>query len=484
MFVAFAAVLGLRGKTSHTAPSGPPPKPDAPVAAASGSAAASAASAGAAVTDAGTDAAAAADAATDAGADAGAPKRLMDRPLRLAAMGWDLLAPALLENDGLDPGDKSGFTAAGLDLRLAALSDMAGIEKALARGGADDSGADVAIVPLPALVASYERLRALSPEVFLVVGFSRGREVLASKKDALPEKGEVKLAGVAGDPAAFLALFAMDAAGVPPAEVRLVPPSDAESAGLAAVSRGAVSQTMKPLLTSADAPRLIPHVAIAPHGFIEGRRDALVALARGWLAGTRRLAADLPAGARRVASAAGASDPLAFVERLGELGSASLTDNARMAGLSGRDPLTLDALFQRSWALWRGVGALATPAPERAPVTTEVIAAVALAEGGAKDPEPAGKAPEGWEKARPLLVHRQAKLDEDALVAAAGQLAAAFDRAVVRIGVLRGPAVDAAKTKQVVDAVLGRFGLPAGRVVAASKAGGKGAAVIEVLGAP
>lgn len=480
MFVAFAAVLGLRGKTAHTAPSGPPPAaPGSPVAVASGSAAASAA---AAVTDAGADAAAAA--VTDAGADAGAPKQLMDRPLRLAAMGWDLLAPALLENDGLNPGDKSGFKAAGLDLRLAALSDMAGIEKALARGGADDSGADVAIVPLPALVASYERLRALSPEVFLVVGFSRGREVLASKKDALPEKGEIKLAGVAGDPSAFLALFAMDAAGVPPAEVRLVAPSEAESAGLAAVSRGAVPQTMKPLLTSADAPRLIPHVAIAPHGFIDGRRDLLVALARGWLAGTRKLAADLPAGARRVASAAGASDPLAFVERLGELGSASLTDNARMAGLSGRDPLTLDALFQRSWAVWRGVGALATPAPERAPVTTEVIAALALAEGGAKDPEPAGKAPDGWEKAKPMLVHRQEKLDEAALVAAAGQLAAAFDRAVVRIGVLRGPAVDAAKTKQVVDAVVGRFGLPPGRVVAATKAGGKGAAVIEVLGAP
>jgi len=50
--------------------------------------------------------------------------------------------------------------------------------------------------------------------------------------------------------------------------------------------------------------------------------------------------------------------------------------------------------------------------------------------------------------------------------------------------VLRGPVVDAARTKQAVEAVIGRFGLPAARVVAASKAAGKGAAVIEVLGAP
>jgi hypothetical protein len=476
-FAAFGALLALRKPLPHEAPAAPRP-PSAPSAepALSSSAVASSSAASAL----------ASARPADAGADGGAPK-LLDRPLRVVTLGWDLLAPALLENDGLVPGAKSGFTAAGIDVRLGAITDMAGIEKALARGGAEDGGADVAIMPLPALAASYERLRALSPEAFLVVGFSRGREALVSKRDALPEppaSGEVKLAGVAGEASTFLALFLLDAAGIPPARVRLVSPSEADQAAVAAVIRGAAPAGARPLLTSADTPRLIPYVAVAQRGLLDVRSDALAALGRGWLAGSRKLAADPPAGARRVAAAAGASDPLSFVERLGELSPASLSDNARMAGLSGREALTLDALFQRSWALWRGVGALATPAPDRAPIATQVIASLALSEGVAREPDSAGKAPAGWEKGRALLVHRQEKLDQDALVNAAGTLAATFERAVVRVGVQRGPVVDTLRTKGAIDAVVGRFDVAPARVVPATKGAGKGAAVLEVLMAP
>jgi len=495
-FVGFGALLLLRKRTPHEAP--PPPRPvatatatpDAPDApAGSSSAAAGSTPAGSALPAADAGPPDAGDAG-DAGADGGAPRaarKLMGRPLRVAALGWDLLAPALIENDGLDPGEKSGFSAAGLDVRLSAASDMAGVEKALARGGADEGGADVAVVPLPAFVASYERLRALGPEVFLVVGFSRGREAIVSRKDALPEPNakDVKLAGLAGDPPTFLALFVLDLAGVPAASVRLVPPQDAASATLAAVVRGAAPADARPLLTSADTPRLIPYVAVAPRGLVEAQREALVALGRGWLAGSAKLAADPPAGARRVAAAAGSSDSLGFVARLGETAPASLTDNARMAGLSGREALTLEALHQRSWAIWRGVGTLATPAPERSPIVTEIIAALALDEAGSSEPTPPTvKLPEGWDKARPLLVHRQEKLDEGALVATAGLLAATFERAVVRVAVLRGGAVDAPRTKRAIEAVVGRFDVSGARVVAASKPAGKGAATLEVLAAP
>src|SRR6202044_3824992 len=103
-------------------------------------------------------------------ADAG-PVKLFDRPLRVIALGWDLAAPALLANGGIDPGDKSEFTAAGLDVHVAAVDAMSAVEGALARGGGDKDGADIAVVPFCELVASYERLRALSPEAFFVVGW-------------------------------------------------------------------------------------------------------------------------------------------------------------------------------------------------------------------------------------------------------------------------------------------------------------------------
>ena len=112
--------------------------------------------------------------------------------------------------------------AAGVPVSLRPVDAMASVEGALARGGADKEGADIAVVPFSDLVASYERLRALSPEVFFVVGWSRGREALVSTKEALPssadkpeaksgDKPAVSMVGAPGDAATFLGLFALGA---------------------------------------------------------------------------------------------------------------------------------------------------------------------------------------------------------------------------------------------------------------------------------
>lgn len=113
---------------------------------------------------------------------------------------------------------------------------MSAVEGALARGGGDKDGADIAVVPFCELVASYERLRALSPEAFFVVGWSRGREALVSARDALPSptdkpdpkadpKAGVPLVGEAGDAATFLGLFALDANGIPRPPCTSCPPA-------------------------------------------------------------------------------------------------------------------------------------------------------------------------------------------------------------------------------------------------------------------
>ena len=494
LFAAFGVLTIMRGTTPHQAP-----VPPTPAAIASGAPAASA-GASAAASASGAPAASSSAEPPDAG-----PTKLLDRPLRVITLGWDLAAPGVLANGGLEPSPSSDFVAAGIDTRIIATDVMNVVEAALARGGADKDGADVAIVPFSQFVASYERLRALTPEAFFILGWSRGREAVISTKDALPtlnDKGEpkeIKMIGTAGDPAAFLGLFALDAAGIPAGSVRLVA-SDTrpEDAPLAAIDRDAApadAARRNILLTTADASHLVPFVAVAQHGLLEKSKKALAVWARVWLDGTKKLASDSPTAARQIAAAPGAPEPIALLKRLGQTGSATLTDNARVGGLSGRGAVTLDSLFQRTWRIWRASGLLATPAPEAAPINTSVIAALVhsnpelitppLARGAAT-PATGGKASNTLDSLRVMIAYRQAetKFDEADLIASAAFFADAFERSSLRVSVIKGGSVDAAATKRLIDGVEERFDVATGRLSPAKKALPKSSAAIEILAAP
>jgi hypothetical protein len=430
----------------------------------------------------------AASAIAAAPVDAG-PARLMERPLRVMGLGWDTIVAGVLANRGVEPNANSDFTKAGVEVGLAASDKMSAVEAALARGGADKDGADVAIVPLPAFVASYERLRALSPEVFFVVGWSRGREaLLATKGDVLSAMpaGEVKLAGAPGEAATFVGLFALDLAGAPADKVKLgAKPAEAT---LEAIDRGTTETEggKKVLLTTADASRLVPYVAVSQRGMLDKHAPALTAWARAWLEAQKQLDGDPPAAARQASSAPGAPDPLTLLKRLGEVSPAPLGDVARVSGLSGRGAVTLEALFNHSWRLWRATGLLATPPPEAAPVNTAIVAALVRSDPSlAQPPAPNGKPKPATDKGRLLLVARvgDAKLDEPALLATIGMLAGVFERAVLRVSVrsASGGGVDAARTKKVIESAQGQFDLAPGRLLPGTKPVDKATAVVEVV---
>ncbi|MFT3766419.1 MAG: hypothetical protein QM820_13040 [Minicystis sp.] len=480
LFVGYGALSFSRERSPHTAP-----------AAASASASASASTSASAPV-----LASASAPATSASAplvDAG-PGKLFDRPLRVIALGWDLAAPALLANGGLDGASGNDFTAAGLDVKVSAADSLNAVESALARGGADKDGADIAVLPFCSLIAAYEQIRALSPEAFFVVGFSRGREAIVSAKDTLPgpdfdPKKGVSMAGTTGDSATFLGLFSLDANGVPPGAVHLVAPGfgKPEDAPLAAVDRGLVptdAARRNILLTTADASRLVPFVAVAQHGLVEKHEAALAAWARVWLEAAKKLADDPAGAARQIASAPGAPEPIALLKRLGDNAPATLIDNARLVGLSGRRALSLEALFQESWRIWRAAGVLATPAPESAPVSGAVIASLVRNNPSLAKPKFAVKGPpDSSDKLKVLLTFKQpeGKLDEAALANSAALLADIFERSALRVAVTKGGNVDAAATKKLIDDVEQRFDIGPGRLVAAKKAPPKVAGSVEIL---
>lgn len=430
-------------------------------------------------------AAAAKKSATRDGGVAKAPPRPLDRTLRVIGLGWDVVAPAIVANGGAGPATRGPFAEAHLDLVVHAADDPRTIEGALARGGSDPTGADVAVLPLPVFVASFERLRALEPEMFLVVGWSRGREGLAGASATTlvrpPASGAVEMTGAPGSAAAAFGLMMLDLAGVDGSRVTLVPPDDLRRSAttMSAVDRGgpgSLRTGSKWLATTAEARRTVPIVAIAPRGLARSHPEALVALARGWLAGVEQLRADVPAAARQVAAIDGAPEAVSILERLGQIEPASLLDNARALGLSGRGAVTLGAVFLRTWGLWRAVNVLTTPAPEAPPLHTNVVVALARGREGAAAgaaPGPTGEARRP--QSRVLLAH-PVTAGPDELVLQLGLCAGLFEGQSLRVSA-RGPAAEAAITAARERFDLAPDRVTVGRVRVPAGAGG----LIEVL---
>ncbi|MBW2457148.1 MAG: hypothetical protein JRI68_21720 [Deltaproteobacteria bacterium] len=485
MLVALVGGLWLRGRDSHQAPA-PRPEPTS-----SASAAPSAATTASATA---TTSAAATPTGSASATPVPAPPKL-GRPLRVVGLGWELLAAGIMANDGVTGGKASLFAKQGLEVELSAFTDVLKLENTLARGGKDAKGADVAIMPLPRFVASYERLKALDPVIFLVVGWSEGREVVLSKHKsfaALPAQGTIAMRGTPGDPAAFLGLFALDLAGTPPARVTLVGEGDPHD--WAAITRRESKQKSEQtsghlLLSTGEASRLVPFVAIAQASLVTKEAVHLTTLAKGWLAGHQLVADNASDAARKIGEAKGAPEPLAVLSRMSEITAASLDENAQVAGLSGRGAVTLEALFGRCWQIWREAKVLSIP-PERAPVDGTIIAALVRAGGELSTPPPTagGSTPERPEtKGQPLVVYRapKGKLDEGQLVETIGFIAGVFRRSPLRITAHPRVGVDSKLTDKLVEQARERFGLGAGRLEAGKTRGVAGApATIEVLPVP
>lgn len=425
------------------------------------------------------------------GKDAGAvdaapakPKKLMERPLQVVALGWDLLVPALIANGGLESGADSDFARRGLEVKARSVATLAEIQSALAAGGDAPRGADIAVVPLPALAVTYEDLRALDPRMFWVAGMSRGRDALyAPAKNALRKlgRGQVKLIGERGDAATFLGLFALDLAGADVSKVKLVKRN--ARADVAAVDRDSPAsrdliESRELLLSTSDATELIPYVAIAPNGFLDAQSDAVASFIAGWIDGINELHQDVPRAARAVSRLEGTPSAVILIKRLGHIDFVDLAGNARLLGLSGRGAVTIESLLGDSFRLWREIGALTTPTPDVAPIAGGPVTALVLS----KPPE--RSAPDkasARDDADPLVaIDMAVKKDLDPVVARVGEVAGVFSRSVIEVGVER----DAAKTTAVIEQASERFGLAPDRLRPAVKSSRRRKAHISVLPIP
>ena len=320
----------------------------------------------------------------DASADVGVKR---ERPLRIVTLGWELASPAATLGD------------AGT-IEVAPEPQLDAVAARLARGGVDPAGADIAVMPLPAFVTSYEKLRALEPKAFLVVGFSRGREEIHASGGAMTKPlnpaEEVKLVALAPstatdanarasgtDSATLVGLFTMDLLGAPRTRVRfLASGSDAgKTAPFAAIAKGA-SDERKLVMSTADASRLVPIVAVAPKAVLDDPRAAV--FAKAWIEALAKARADAAGVARRLAAkdgaalaagTGGAPEAVALLEQLGTIEPVALADEGTWIGSTR--PVNLDSLMARTWTLARGGGLTSIAAPEPLPIDVRIVSAIA-----------------------------------------------------------------------------------------------------------
>lgn len=444
-------------------------------------------------------------AAPVAAADAAAPAK-PTATLRVTALGWELAAAGVAMSSTLDAG-------AALSVELAPETSLDAIEARLARGGSDPQGADIAVMPLPAFVSSFERLRALEPRAFLVVGFSHGREQVNAAAGALlkapPAADEVKIVGFApatasdasakaggSESATVLGLFALDLLGVAPARVRFVAPAapEAKGATFAAIVKGA-SDERKPAFSTADASRLVPIVAIAPKALLDTREAAVREWSTAWLTGLGAVKGDVPGTARKLASkegltlaagVGGAPEALVLVERLGQIESATLAQQTSFVGALAKGPVTLDSLMQKTWQLERAGGFTTNAAPDPLPTDARVVTMIA-------PPPPAPTTPAATERdggasafgpipasSVPLVAYRTTDGDAEKVATQIAFLANVFERGVFKVSAKGGAKAaiaiaTAARDKGVDDKRLG--------TVAAEPTQGA-VAVVEVLSPP
>lgn len=364
------------------------------------------------------------------------PKPILDRPFRIAGMGWELLTPGAVPDARADAG------AGALNIDLASEAAAAGLEARFARGGADPQGADLLVMPLPDFVASYEKLRALDPQIVGVVGRARGTTELRQGKDAAKPGDEVKVLSTGDRSAELLALYVLEGAGVALDKVRFVRAAadapEAKGAHYMLSPRGAPADGARTLVSSADASGLVPIVAIAPRAQLEPMRAAYGAWVDRWFAGTAAVKKDAPAAARAIGGRPGAPDPVALVERMGQV---DWQVDVTSLGALTNDAFSAQTAFVRTWQLMRAAGILGTPPPERAPVATTLGGPVDLSNVGVSNTSPGadGGVP-ATPVGKPALTLRIAEgaMDDRGVAQRTAEAAAIFERFVVRVTVKGG----------------------------------------------
>ena len=311
--------------------------------------------------------------------------QLLERPLVVVGLSWERLAPALIANVGREPNRASAFAPSGLAVAVQPKAAAGELVDALARGGDDEQGADLAVVSLPTWVSVHDRVAAIDPVVFYVAGWSRGREgVLAtSVVDAGTSDATTERIVPSDLDAAYLALFGLDVERAGAATIVDEQADPAPTLHAVDLLDTSTAPGARPRLrwTTARASGLIPIVMVASRPWVESHPEALVAWLRGWLFGVGEMSGQTAPAARRLGKMKEAPAPLRLMRGLQMWEPSSLSENLVLFELDGPCAQPLRLVMARTWSLMHKADLAAGP-PRTMPLHVDILRSAYLLEVG------------------------------------------------------------------------------------------------------
>ena len=273
--------------------------------------------------------------------------------------------------------ERVGLFRAGyaIDVKVQRFDREDELRKALIRGG-ENGGVDLAALPVSSVAMSASLLHDAAPRVVMLLGRSRGQELVAGKGITSLQQLAGKRIGVEDRGSAwYLLLWSLSRVGLSLRDVTLVPLENAFSAGdalkqkdvdavagLAGNVEPSLQEAGAQVLTStADAPHLIATVLVTRGDFAARYPDAIRRVIRGVLDANAQVLKDRSEGARVLGTLAPQlGDPM---EAIAAAPPATLKENLAFFGIADEAPVTYAELFKSAGELNQKLFA-APPAPE------------------------------------------------------------------------------------------------------------------------
>ncbi|MEW5738433.1 MAG: ABC transporter substrate-binding protein [Myxococcota bacterium] len=285
------------------------------------------------------------------------------RPVVLGLVPRGSVAPVLL---AAGDADRVGLFRASyaIDVKVVLFEREEELRKALVKGG-ENGGVDLAALPVSSLAMSASLLRDAAPRVVMLLGRSRGHEVIGARAGitAFSELAGKKVGVEERSLPWYVLLWGLSRAHLSLRDVQLVPLGSSFEAGAALKDKkvdavagfvGDVVPAVKEvggnvLGTTADAPHLVATVLVARGDFAARYPDGIRRLLRGVLDANASTTKDLTEAARVLGAVAPQlGDP---TEAIRAAPPASLKDNLAFFGLADESPVTFSELFDSAAAL-------------------------------------------------------------------------------------------------------------------------------------
>lgn len=264
-----------------------------------------------------------------------------------------------------------------IDVKVERFEREDDLRKALVRGG-ENGGVDLAALPVSSLAMSASLLRDAAPRVVLLLGRSRGGDVVVGKGLSSLQQLAGKRIGVEDRGAAwYLLLWSLSRVGLSLRDVQLVPLESAYAAGAALarkdldavagllgdVEPAAQAAGAQQLTSTADAPHLIATVLVTRGDFAARYPDAIRRVIRGVLDANEQVLKDRSDAARVLGTLAPQlGDPM---QAIGAAPPATLKENLAFFGVADEAPVTYAELFKSAADLNQKLfGAPRAPEPE------------------------------------------------------------------------------------------------------------------------